>query len=338
MRSELLDPLSDPRWAEFVARASGATIFHDPAWIRLLADQYGYEFRASCVVDGTRVLAGLPWGRIESRLTGKRLVALPFSDACPPLYDGAGEEPLAAAIREHTEATGLGLEIRGTLDALEAPAPHRFWQHTLALEPDPDAMERRAKSGIRRGAAKARREGLTVRRATDDGAIETFYRLHLRTRRHQGVPTQSKRFIRALRSIFDLGQGFVALADDGPRTIAAAVFLSRGSHLTYKYGASDRSALQRRPNNLMFAEVIRWACRSGFDELDFGRTDLGNDGLRTFKRGWGAEEIALHYTYARLPVPDGNASLPERIMAPTIRRSPPIVGRLAGAALYRHFG
>ena len=115
------------------------------------------------------------------------------------------------------------------------------------------------------------------------------------------------------------------------------MFLQLRDHLIYKYGASDRAALARRPNNLLFSEVIRWGCETGCRELDFGRTDLDHDGLREFKLGWGSEETALHHTYAGMDPPSGDDSGVQRLAAPVIRHSPPIAGRLFGA-LYRHFG
>ena len=315
-------------------------MFHHPGWLRLLAARYGYGFQAGCLVDDNgRVVAGLPWGRIESRLTGKRLVALPFSDACPPLIDGASEEDLARAVDEHRRDAGLGLEVRWGMDALPGSVSvHRYWRHTLALEPDADAVAKRARSGIRRGAEKARREGLSFERRTDQGALDTFYGLHLKTRKHQGVPTQSKRFIDGLLPLFEAGHGFVALVCEGDRAIAAAVFLQLRDHLIYKYGASDRAALSRRPNNLLFSDVIRWACEAGCRELDFGRTDLHHDGLREFKLGWGTDESPLNHTYAGMPVPDDGDSTMQRLLAPAIRHSPASVSRLLGVALYRHFG
>jgi CelD/BcsL family acetyltransferase involved in cellulose biosynthesis len=339
MRAELLDPRTDGRWSEFVARAPGATIFHHPLWHRLLAAHYGYEFNACCLTDeASRVVAGLPWARVESRLTGRRLVALPFSDACEPLTDGAGPGELAAAVETARREQGLGLEVRWRFDGLGGAAPHLYWRHVLALEADPDAVERRARDGIRRGAEKARREGLTFERGTDTAALDVFYDMHARTRRRQGVPVQPKRFIRDLAGLFAAGLGFVALVRArGGTAVAGAVFLRAGAHLTYKYGASDRAALAMRPNNLLFQDVIRWACEEGFRELDFGRTDLDHDGLRQFKLGWGTEESPLHYTYAGLDVPRA-ASISKRALAKVIRHSPTALARLTGRALYRHFG
>jgi hypothetical protein len=83
--------------------------------------------------------------------------------------------------------------------------------------------------------------------------------------------------------------------------------------------------------------VIRWACETGLSELDFGRTDLEQDGLKRFKRDWGADELALHHTYAGMETPSGDGSRVQQLFVPVIRHSPPGVGRLLGT-LYRHFG
>src|SRR6185436_8900189 len=140
-----------------------------------------YAFEACCLVDDQgSVAAGLPWARIESRLTGRRLVAVPFSDACAPLVDGAPEEALAAALDEARRAAGLGLEVRWAVDGLPGERPQLYWRHALRLEPDADAVARRARESVRRGVTKARREGLVFEHRTDRDALEAFYRLHLR--------------------------------------------------------------------------------------------------------------------------------------------------------------
>jgi lipid II:glycine glycyltransferase (peptidoglycan interpeptide bridge formation enzyme) len=179
-----------------------------------------------------------------------------------------------------------------------------------------------------------------VRRGTDRAALDAFYRLHTATRRRQGVPVQPRSFIRRLEGLFAQGLGHVALAEHDGAVAAAAVFVGFGRTLTYKYGASDAAHLAVRPNNAIFAETIRWASDEGYAELDFGRTDLDNPGLATFKRNWGAEEREV--AYVRLPPrgdePDEEPGAARRLASAVIKRSPPFVGRAVGAALYRHFG
>lgn len=186
--------------------------------------------------------------------------------------------------------------------------------------------------------ARARGLGVTVERRTDRDALDAFYALHVQTRRRQGLPTQPRSFIRAFGDLFAQGLGFVSLARHDDEVAAAAVFLANGRTATYKYGASDRAALASRPNNLLFDDAIAWAAAEGFASLDLGRTDHGHEGLRAFKRGWGARELELSYTYAGRRPPSPGPGPARRALAAAISRSPPLVGRAIGSALYRHVG
>jgi CelD/BcsL family acetyltransferase involved in cellulose biosynthesis len=339
----LIDPIADPDWLAFVEGSPVAEVFHHPRWLALLSAQYGYRIQACCLANGNGIEAGIPVARIESRLTGKRLVSLPFSDVCSPaLAPGAGPEALEAlgeALAGEARRSELGLTVHAPLPGpSEAVVQPRFVRHLLSLDADPAAIETAYAKQIRRGIKKAEREGLRVERRGDRAALDAFYSLHLQTRHRLGVPTQPKGFIRRFEELFDAGLGFVAIVLDGSEPIAAAVFLTHNDTVTYKYGASDAGKLSKRPNNLLFAETIRWACEAGFGTLDFGRTDLDNEGLRSFKRSWGAREEGLSYTYLDEPEPSLEPGLRDRVMGATIRRSPAMVGRLAGAALYKHFG
>jgi CelD/BcsL family acetyltransferase involved in cellulose biosynthesis len=333
--------VADPAWAELVGRDPAATIFHHPAWLQLLRDHYGYRLEAWCVPAPDGGLgAGLPVALVRGRITGTRLVAVPFSDACGPLVDPAADADsaaVAAAVAAQQQRAGLPLEVRWPLAAVPGAAVvEPYAQHRLALEPDVEQVTRRfAKSQVKRGIAKAIREGVTVERHESSDALARFYEMHVSTRRHQGVPTQPKRFILGFGRLFDQGLGFVLLARREGRDIAGAVFLATGGTLTYKYGASRRSALAVRPNNLLFMEAIRWGCEHGMRTLDFGRTDRDQEGLLSFKRSWGAVESPLAYTYLGRAAPGAEPGAAQRAISSVIRHSPPAVGRWVGEALYR---
>jgi CelD/BcsL family acetyltransferase involved in cellulose biosynthesis len=341
MLSALLDPLGDPRWARLVAESPQASIFHHPAWLELLHRRYRYPLAAAVVLDGAgRAVAGLPMALVSSRLTGRRLVCLPFSDVCPPLVTGdASEEALellAATVERERRTRDLPLHVCAPFPQL-APPVDRYLQHLVELGEGAEASEARFASRARRHVRKAERLGVEIKQRTDQDALEIFYALHLRTRRRLGVPTQPKAFIRDLAGLFNQGLGFVAVARLEQRPIAAAVFLRSGGTLTYKYGASDQRHLHARPNNLLFARVIRWGCEHGLQTLDLGRTDPGQDGLAAFKRSLGATEETLAYTYCGTPPPPASSHL-ERAAGAVIRRTPPAVGRAMGELLYRHKG
>ena len=339
-----VDPLVEPSWIDLVERSPGATVFHHPAWLELLRATYGYATTA-CAVAGEdgRLLAGLPVAEVSSRLTGRRLVALPFSDLCPPLVAAGAPAGTAHALRRALNAFqarhGPPLEVRGTGDVL-AGAPHgeRFHHHVLSLDGGVAAVERRfAKSQVLRGVRRAHREGLVAQIATDRCALEAFYRLHVATRRRLGVPTQPRRFVLRFEELFVRGLGFVLLVRRDERPVAAAVFLTLGDTLLYKYGASDARFLGLRPNNLLFMEAIRWGCGHGMRRLDFGKTHWEHESLRAFKLAWGAEEHELRYRLLG-GVPGRPSESAAGVLGTVIRRSPPVVGRAIGEVLYRHAG
>jgi CelD/BcsL family acetyltransferase involved in cellulose biosynthesis len=347
--AQLIDPLGDERWERFLASAPGAVAFHHPAWLALLQRSYGYPIRALCTVgeDGA-IRAGLPLALVGGGIRRARLAALPFSDECAPVAAAGSEDQLdaelPAALSDLASRLGLAVEVRGPVGGpVRSQVVDRYHQHDVALEADVDAVIQRfgRRSQILRGVRKAEKSGLTVERCTDVGALEDFYRLHVATRRRQGVPTQPKSFILGFADLFDRGLGFVMTVREGDQTIAAAVFLAFNGTLTYKYGASDPAALGKRPNNLLFLEAIRGGCAAGMHTLDMGRTDVGHETLREFKLSWGAQERVLEYhelsdAPRRDDVPQ-SAGL-ARHVAPVIRRSPPIVGRMIGEALYRYAG
>jgi hypothetical protein len=337
-----LDPLADPRWRRLVSAAPGATVFHHPAWLALLRATYRYELTACCVEapDG-ELLAGLPLAVVSSRITGSRLVALPFSDVCPPLLaagaPAATGPALATALERLRRSRAVPLEVHGTGAVLgEAPAGERFHHHVLTLEPDVTAVQRRfRKAQAMRGVRRAVQDGLRAELRTDRGALAAFYGLHVATRRRLGVPTQPRRFILGLERLFGEGLGFVLLVRGEGPPVAGAVFLAFRGVLTYKYGASDVRSLASRPNNLLFMEAIRWGCEHGFGAVDFGRTHWGQDGLRRFKLAWGAEERELCYRQLGAAEPGWHAGA-ERMLGAIIRRTPPLTSRLIGEVLYRH--
>ena len=341
-----LDPLAEPRWLDLLARAPAATPFHHPAWLALLGRSFRYEMSACCVeaADGS-LAGGLPVAEVSSRLTGRRLVALPFSDLCEPLL--ARDAPAGSAIAlgdalsELQRRRGVPLEVRGTGPALrEAPPGERFHHHVLALGTDAAEVERRfAKSQVRRGIRRAQREGLETAVATDRGRrSRAFFRLHVVTRQRLACRRSHGASSSGFESLFEAGLGFVLLVRREGAPAAAGVFLTQGDTLLYKYGASDARFLPLRPNNLLFWDAIRWGCAHGMRWLDFGRTHWDHESLRAFKLAWGRRSTSSATATSAPRRRAAAASARQRALARVIRRSPPLAGRVIGEALYRHAG
>jgi CelD/BcsL family acetyltransferase involved in cellulose biosynthesis len=338
----VLEP-TDPRWADFVATHPAATPFHHPEWTRLVAGCYGFRAFALAVRDVSGVIrAGLPVVEVRHLRGAPRWVSLPYTDYCPPLVStGEQEEQLVAALRRSSRAAGVRrVEIRAPI-AGGSPAGPRALRHVLGLGPNPaEVYAGFHRSQVQRSIRRAEREGLTVRRGSSPhDLVDTFYQLHLRTRRRQGVPVQPRRFFRLLwDNAIATGLGSLLIVEAAAQPIAAAVFLTWNETVIYKFGASDESSWSLRPNHLLLWDAIRAACEQGCRWFDFGRTDIGQEGLRNFKLSWGAVEEPLFYgmvggTLESAPSAEGMAT---RVLGPVIRHGPLLLCRAVGETLYRY--
>jgi hypothetical protein len=90
---QIIDPTRFPSWDSMLFRTPGATFFHGSAWARVLSESYGYTPLYFSVIDGEKLHALVPMMEVNSFLTGKRGVSLPFTDYCDPLIDKSVESP-----------------------------------------------------------------------------------------------------------------------------------------------------------------------------------------------------------------------------------------------------
>jgi CelD/BcsL family acetyltransferase involved in cellulose biosynthesis len=328
----------DPVWGRFVEAHPDRLPIHDPAWLRVLAGAYGFRPFVISITDGAGgIEAGIPLMEVHDAIRGRRWIALPFTDCCPPLCARpAAARHLADAVARAAEDDGVSsVEVRAPLTDWTATAVATA--HDLDLSPGLATLQRGFTASTRRNVRKAQREQLVVRRAErEDDLVEVYYGLHLRTRRRLGVPMQPRRFFRSLwRNVLDTGRGELLLVSSNGVPVAGAVFLRAGGTVMYKYAASDERAWALRPNNVLIAEAIRRAAEEGYRRFDFGRSDFADAGLRSFKIGWGAAERPLVYSC----LGDAAASTGVRggrLLGKVIRRSPTAVCRIIGECLYRY--
>jgi Acetyltransferase (GNAT) domain len=138
-------------------------------------------------------------------------------------------------------------------------------------------------------------------------------------------------------NILEPGNGMLLLVEQGGTPAAGGVFLAGSPTLVYKYGASLPGLWNLRPNHLLFWTAMQWGIVHDCQLLHFGRSDIDNQGLRSFKSGWAAEEGPLVYStvgtaeHRSLPRVPGLS----RAVEFAIRRSPTFVCRSLGETFYR---
>ncbi len=336
----LVDPLHDAGWERSLDAFPGATAFHSAAWLRVLAETYGFRPIGLLARRGDAVVGCLPLVEAETWLTPRRGIALPFTDECRIL----GDAPARAALVERALAEGdrrawRYCEFRDSGAQDEAtPAQDEFLGHELRLEPDPEAVFARFDGAVRQAVRKAQRGGLRIEFSSGPEAMRDYYALHCLTRQRHGTPPQPYAFFSNLqRLVLATGGGQIVSVRTGERTVAAAVFLHRGRNVIYKFGASDEAFQALRANNLAMWSAIAWYAERGYATLDFGRTDRANEGLRRYKRSWGTEERRVRYYRFDRRSRRYTAGRPGGgWTARMFRRLPVPVARLIGLALYRH--
>jgi len=334
----VIDPMTDPLWNAFIRSHPDAGIFHHPAWLTLLHDQYQFETFAICLQDGDTIRGGIPFCEVRGP---KRLVCLPFADYCGPLgASPADVQLLMDHVRSEAMRRGARIEVRSELRPDCGFASSKaHWLHATNIEREPKGLLKSLKLRVQRPIKKAQRGGLKTEIRRDVEAMEIFYWLHLKTRKRQGVPIQPRRYFTLFhRHIIDQKLGFISLTGNKTQYMSAGVFCGYKDKIVYKYGASDRACLDLSPNHLMLWDTMLYAKEQGFVRFDFGKTASSHSGLRHFKSGWNATESELCYSYFPI-VPSGGLFdvLNRKVVERVIRHSPPFVCRIAGEALYKYF-
>src|SRR5690606_32481893 len=346
----IIDPLADNHWLEFISADKRANIFHHPSWLRILSKQYGFRVFCVCIFNDDKITAGIPFCEVTGVTGKKKWVSLPFSDYSLPLYCGSDQlnELTGFIINEHENHNVQSIEICWEIQkGKNFFVDSSYVYHITELNDDPAELYKSFHRTKNQGIAKSLKQGLRARFSTENDAIQIFYDLHLKTRKKLGVPIQPKKFFDHIYDeIISKELGFIVIIskDDENNSgkeinLAAGLFMGFNETLTYKYNASDPAYLQYRPNNLIIWSAMQEGIKRGYKLFDFGKSDLSNTGLRSFKDGWAAVEKPLYYSY--YPSFKSNEHsfnfLKDKIVAPLIKSSPDYVCKLIGEIAYKYF-
>jgi hypothetical protein len=345
MQFVVIDPIESGQWDDAAHSSTDHSVFHSSSWARVLSDTYGYHPHYMVALnDGGGTVALLPMMEVSSLVTNRRGVSLPFSDYCEPIVtDQAIFQEMVEEAKSHALIRGWKyMEFRGGQQFFETRSHFAEYRgHRLQLEADFDNVLSTFRDSTRRNITGAVKAGVKTEILTSLDAVKQYYDLHCATRKYQGLPPQPWTFFRNIhKQLISAGYGFVVLATHGKEIIAGAVFLHFDSNAVYKYGASKREYQFLKPNNLVMWSAIRWYCENGFKSFSFGRTDMQNEGLRQFKKGWGVIEYPIKYY--RYDIQRGEfltrGDGPDTPLAGLLRRMPIPVLRVVGRLAYKHMG
>src|ERR1017187_327328 len=346
-----LDPLADNRWDAFLERHPRASLFHTRAWLEALHGTYGYQPEVyTTSAPDTDLQNGIVFCRVESWLTGRRLVSLPFSDHCEPLVDTrADAETLFSALElEMTKERLRYFDLRSPADldpdSSLARTTEEYCFHELDLRPHIDSIFGNFhKDSTQRKIRRAQREGLIYQEGQSEFLLEHFYRLFVEMRRRHGIPPQPQKWFRNLIASF--GNALkIRVVFQGSRSVAGILTIQFKNRLTYKYGGSDTQYNNLGGMQLLFWRSICEAKEHGLQVFDLGRSDSGDTGLITFKDRWGATRSTLTYSryfapgYADASSRRANSGWRFEAAKRLFAHMPNVVLSAAGRILYKHVG
>lgn len=344
-RVHKLDPLTDIRWSELLARHPQASAFHSPEWLRALKDTYGYRPVVFTTTGEGELRNGVVFCEVRSWLTGNRLISLPFSDHCQPLANRDELSAIFHSLSDHRKETKCKyIELRPALDdelvgQSGLNVTESFRLHTIDLRAQLEQIYRRFHdSCVRRKIKRAERENLTLESGNTSELLGKFRHLQLLTRRRHKLPPQPATWFDNLSRCLGERLNIYVLSKEGIPA-ASILTISYKKTLMYKYGCSDARFHNLGGMPLLFWKAIQEGKGAGAEFFDLGRSSSEDPGLLAFKGHLGGVECGLHY-FRDTPARKRNdapgqprthwtrnalARLPE----------PLLVG--AGNLLYRHF-
>jgi len=340
-----LDPLADQRWPEFLSRHPQASVFHTSEWLQSLQSTYGYK--PVVFTTSERELSnGMVFCRIQSWLTGNRLVSLPFSDHCQPLWVNDDLKAILRFLHGHSVADGCRyaeirpLSVGGLFeDQPDFGVSEEFRFHSIDLRTDLQTIYRKFHdSCVRRKIKRAEREKLSLESGNSQELLRKFGHLLLLTRRRHRLPPQPMTWFNNLVRHFGDKLTIHLLSKDGVPA-ASILTLSYKNSLVYKYGCSDARFHHLGGMPLLFWKTIQLAKEMGIEWFDLGRSSTDDPGLVVFKEHLGA--AAAELKYYRDPSPRSTKeSLLHKMQwvrqAVACLPKPMLVG--VGNLLYRHLG
>jgi hypothetical protein len=298
----------DPdEWDALVERFPDRMVFHTRGWLETLVTAYGQKMVLAAAFDGDRCVAAWPClqrGRrgvfrvIGSPLPGSGTVYM------GPLF--APQADSAAALDAFLSHRCFRRYVYFSCRAVDRSCPvdlgafgfsfvRRLDTYWLDLRAGEGQLWRNLKGECRNRIRKAERLGIEIRRESDDGFVDDFWRMSLETFARSGMrPTHNRAFAASLYRRLDTRRLLVLSAFHQRERIAMLVLPCDDRTMYYWGGAGYARARHLPAANLLHWEAAREGVRRGLAGYDLIST---NGGPGRFKKTFGptAVHVGTHW-------------------------------------------
>lgn len=279
-----------------------ATFFHTPEWSELLTGTLpGFRARPLAVKANGRAAGVLPAvsrrrapaGTMESMAFGTFGGPLVAADA-PPGTAAA----LLAAFSRAAHAPSVAFSQLVDRSGRVSPRDLRGFERRddtvqiVRLDSDYETLVSRFRPSARNKIRKAKRAGVTVRRAESTADFLAYHSVLEECSRDWSVrPKPGREFFAALSELDpELVQMWLA-EHDGVVIGGDLNFVLHGTVMNWG-NVSTHAAKSLAPNNLLHARAIEEGVRAGYDTYDLG-SSAGLAGVRAFKASFGTVDLPI---------------------------------------------
>jgi Acetyltransferase (GNAT) domain len=288
-----LRPAEEPAYATFLAGRPDGLLYHSLPYRNLLLEHLGAAPEYLVALEGGEIRGVLPAMR-----RGGILNALPFygSHGAPVAASEAAREALLAAWDERAAEAAAATLVENPFGP-----PHRAPRHDATDERLNQAVPaqgearllERAEPSAARNLRKARRLGVAV--AREPAALGELAALHAENLRRIGGPAKDPAFFAAIPRHFAPELYDVYTARVGGRLAAALLVFHAGAATEYFTPAVAHAHRADQPLAAILARAIPDAAARGHAWFNLGGSWQGQDGVRRFKRKWGARAVTYRY-------------------------------------------
>jgi hypothetical protein len=195
---QIINPLNYPGWDELLLSHPNCSIFHSSNWARVLHEAYGYKPQYFAEIHDGKLLSLIPCMEVNSIITGRRGVSLPFTDYCEPIITEkkSTQDFIKEMIIYGKKSGWKSIELRIGNSLPKEILPSSFYYgHTLELKQGIEKLFRNLRDSTKRNIKKAIKEGVETNIYTSVESVREFYHLNCLTRRDHGLPPQPYFFL-----------------------------------------------------------------------------------------------------------------------------------------------
>jgi lipid II:glycine glycyltransferase (peptidoglycan interpeptide bridge formation enzyme) len=269
--------------------------------LRSVSSSLGYKIYPIGIENSdTGELTGIfPLAQVKNFVSSSKLISFPLSTHCEPLISEKLIEDIYDKINPELKKNDY-MELRSldySCTLKKTVLNENYLIHILELEESEDeTFQKFHGTSVRASIRRAEKNGLTFEINNSIPGLKAFYSLYTDLRTRLGLPFLSYNFFNSIyENLIKADRILIPLVKYGNHVVAAGFILKFKDTFSLEYTASDNSRLNLYPNHKLFWEIIKIAINDKAKYVDFGRTEMNNVCLITFKEKWNTKQRRLKY-------------------------------------------